>query len=108
MEKILHFSNDDINELEKRYRANFINSVTGYKSANLLGTISSDGIENLAIFSSVVHLGSDPALLGFITRPTGEIPRHTFENILENKQYTINHIPNTITKQKMHTILLLN
>ncbi len=102
MEKILHFDSDAITKMDKRFRANFINSVTGYKSANLLGTISNKGIPNLAIFSSVTHLGSNPALLGFITRPA-VVPRHTYQNILENKQFTVNHIHSDIIQQSHQT-----
>ena len=82
---------------------NIINSVTGIKPANLIGTISDTGQENLAIFSSVVHLGSDPALLGFITRPTGEVHRHTYENLKENGFYTINQVPIPIIKNAHYT-----
>ena len=52
-------TNQDIDKLERYYRANLINSVTGYKPANLIGTINDEGITNVAIFSSVVHLGSN-------------------------------------------------
>ena len=59
---------DDLDELEQRYRANLINSLSGFKSAVLLG--SSDGkTNNLAIISSVVHVGANPPLLGMIMRP---------------------------------------
>ncbi len=88
--------------MENRYRANFINSVTGYKSANLIGTISSDGIENLAVFSSVTHLGSNPSLIGFITRPT-TVPRHTYKNIHQTKEFTVNHIHTDIIKNAHQT-----
>lgn len=88
-------------------RIKYINSVSGIKPANLIGTISSDGKTNLAIFSSVFHLGSDPALLGFITRPTGEVPRHTFENLLKNHQYTINHVPSSFTENAHYTSVKL-
>lgn len=91
MKKILHFDKEAILNMEGRYRANFINSVTGYKSANLIGTISSDGIENLAVFSSVTHLGSNPALLGFIMRPV-TVARHTYSNIKNTREFTVNHI----------------
>jgi len=86
-----HFSDQDIKELSKYYRANLINSVTGYKPANLIGTISETGETNLAIFSSVVHLGANPALIGMIVRPAS-VPRHTYENILKTGFYTINHV----------------
>ena len=68
--------------LGKIPRLNLINSCMGYKSANLIGTISKDGRPNLAVFSSITHLGSDPALIGFILRPT-TVPRHTYSNIKE-------------------------
>lgn len=79
--------------LNKIDRLNLINSVTGIKPANLIGTKSSVGQENLAIFSSVVHVGSNPGLIGFITRPTEEVRRDTYENILASGVYTINHVP---------------
>jgi flavin reductase (DIM6/NTAB) family NADH-FMN oxidoreductase RutF len=59
-------------------RLNLINSCTGYKSANLIATKSVDGAVNVAIFSSITHLGSNPALIGFIVRPT--VPRNTYKN----------------------------
>ncbi len=77
-----------------RYRAQLINSLPGSKSANLIGTISQERLTNLAIFSSVIHLGSDPALVGFIMRPN-TVERHTLENIQQTKQYTINQISHT-------------
>ena len=99
----MYYTKHDILEMDRVKKIKFMNSISGIKPANLIGSISNKGQTNVAIFSSVVHLGSDPALLGFITRPTGEIPRHTFENIIEKKQYTINHIPNTITKNAHYT-----
>ena len=86
-----YFSKAEIAELNNRYRNNLINSISGYKSANLIGTISKTGITNLAVFNSIVHLGSNPALLGFILRPT-TVPRHSFSNMKENGVFTINHI----------------
>jgi flavin reductase (DIM6/NTAB) family NADH-FMN oxidoreductase RutF len=76
---------------ERFYRANFINSLTGFKSVSLIGTVNQRGQTNLAIFSSVVHLGSDPALIGFVNRPVQAAP-HTLGNIQATGMYTINHI----------------
>lgn len=78
-------------QMESRDRAALINSISGFKSASLIGTIDNNQHTNLAVFSSVVHLGSDPALIGFINRPDST-SRHTLENILETKSFTINHI----------------
>ena len=76
---------------EKFYRANFINSLTGFKSASLIGTINAQGVPNLGMFSSIVHIGSDPALIGYINRPIAAAP-HTLANIKANGFYTVNHI----------------
>ncbi len=76
---------------ERFYRANFINSLTGFKSASLIGTINAQGVPNLGMFSSMVHIGSDPALIGYINRPLAAAP-HTLANIKSNGFYTVNHI----------------
>ena len=88
-----YFSKEHIQESERVRRLNMINSVSGIKPANLIGTCSLEKKDNLAIFSSVVHLGSNPALFGFILRPTGEVRRDTYENILSTGIYTINAVP---------------
>ena len=97
-----HFTQTDIQQLERFYRANLINSVSGYKPANLIGTASADGVTNLAIFSSVVHLGADPALLAFIQRPLGE-HGHTYHNIKKTGYYTINHVHRQIVERAHFT-----
>ena len=86
-----HISIDVIETWARFYRANFINCLSGFKSANLIGTVNKSGQPNLAVFSSVVHLGSDPALIGFINRPLAAAP-HTIPNIEATGVYTINHI----------------
>ena len=84
-------NHESIPALEKRYRANLINSLGGFKSLVLVGTRNEDGSENLATFSSLFHLGADPALCGIILRPA--VPdRNTLENILQQQQYTLNHV----------------
>ena len=88
---MLSISSSTIQTWERFYRANFINSITGFKSVSLIGTINQKGQTNLAIFSSVVHLGSDPALIGFINRPIKAAP-HTLANIQATGVYTINHV----------------
>ena len=96
------FDFEAISNLEKIYRINLINSCSGFKSANLLGTISKEGITNVAIFSSVMHLGSDPPTLGFILRPK-TVERDTYKNIKEIGFFTINHIWEDIIKDAHHT-----
>ena len=92
----------NILEFEKPYRTNFINSLSGFKSANLIGTISSEGKTNLAIFNSVIHLGANPPLMGFLMRPVS-VERHTYTNIKETGFFTINQIHKDIFKQAHQT-----
>ena len=64
--------NKDIMNLNRTYRINLINSITGAKPANLVGTRSADNVDNVAIFSSVVHIGSHPPSVSYthLTLPT--------------------------------------
>jgi flavin reductase (DIM6/NTAB) family NADH-FMN oxidoreductase RutF len=97
-----HITEQDIQGMEKVFRLNLINSITGYKPANLIGTAGTDGATNLAIFSSVVHLGSNPPFIGMFTRPT-TVPRHTYENIKASGRYTINHVQASFVAQAHYT-----
>ena len=99
----MHWTREDIKNKERIERLNLVNSLTGIKPANLIGSISKFGTPNLAIFSSVVHLGSDPALLGFIVRPGSTVRRHTYDNILETGFYTINHVTESMAEQAHYT-----
>jgi flavin reductase (DIM6/NTAB) family NADH-FMN oxidoreductase RutF len=96
------FNQEDIFKLNKIYRINLINSCSGFKSANLLGTISEEGITNVAVFSSVTHLGSSPPTLGFILRPT-TVPRNTHKNLKDLGYFTINHVWEDIIEDAHHT-----
>jgi len=98
----MHYSRKDIDNLKHVERINLINSCSGYKSANLIGSISKEGITNVAVFSSVTHLGSNPPTLGFILRPT-TVPRNTYKNIKETGIFTINHIFEDILADAHHT-----
>lgn len=97
-----HISKEGIFKMEKIERLNLINSCTGYKSANLLATKSIDGNTNVAIFSSITHLGSNPAIIGFIMRPT-TVPRDTYKNIKETGYFTVNHITADMIADAHHT-----
>lgn len=91
-----------ISNLEQRERAALINSITGFKSLNLVGTCNKAGHTNLAIFNSVIHLGAHPALMGFIIRPDS-VERHTLSNIEEIGCFTINHVNSAIYQQAHQT-----
>ena len=99
----MHFSKQDILNTSRIKRLNLINSITGIKPANLIGTVSKVGHTNLAIFSSVIHLGSNPALIGFMTRPDKKVRRDTLNNILETNYYTINHVHQNFIEQSHKT-----
>jgi flavin reductase (DIM6/NTAB) family NADH-FMN oxidoreductase RutF len=99
---MIAIATEELEKLEKVERLNLINSCTGYKSANLLATKSVDGLSNVAIFSSITHLGSSPAMIGFIVRPT-TVPRDTYKNIKETSYFTVNHITADMIADAHHT-----
>ncbi len=82
---------EDIQAFEQRFRTTFINSLGGFKSLALIGTINNKGNTNLAAFNSLFHLGATPALLGFVVRPDS-VERHTLKNIRQMKVFTVNHV----------------
>lgn len=84
------------------YRANFINCLSGFKPAVLIGTCTPEGHTNLALFSNLVHLGADPALVGIVNRPREATP-HTLSNIEATGSFTINHIHPGIVAQAHQT-----
>lgn len=85
------FTKSFILDSEKRFRTKLINSLAGIRQVALVGTKSSAGVENLAIFNSVIHLGAHPPLLGLISRPD-TVSRDTLENMIDNGKYTLNFI----------------
>lgn len=99
---MITISKQELSKFEKVERLNLINSCTGYKSANLIATKSLEGKSNVAIFSSVTHLGSSPALIGFIMRPT-TVPRGTYKNIKDIGYFTVNHITDSMIIDAHHT-----
>ena len=97
---IIHHA--DLAGMERFYRANLINGISGYKPAALIGTRSPAGNSNLALFSSIIHLGADPALIAFIQRPVG-VSGDTYRNILSVGAYTINLVPASILEKAHYT-----
>jgi flavin reductase (DIM6/NTAB) family NADH-FMN oxidoreductase RutF len=85
------YTADDIIAMEQRFRTTFINSISGFKSLQLVGSVNDVGLTNLAIFSSIFHVGANPPYLGFVVRPDGN-QHETMSNILINKQYTFNNV----------------
>jgi flavin reductase (DIM6/NTAB) family NADH-FMN oxidoreductase RutF len=96
----------DLENMPRIPRLTLVNAITGFKSANLIGTLGDNGVPNLAIFSSAVHLGSAPPLIGLVTRPVdGDLKttRHTYQNIRQNPHFTINHVRESMIKAAHQT-----
>lgn len=96
------FQISDWESMDKRIRTTFFNTVSGFKNAVLVGTADPLRKTNLAIFNSVVHLGADPALLGFILRPHS-VPRHTYENLRLTGHYTFNLVTSDMAARAHQT-----
>ncbi len=90
-----------IETMGKLARVQLANSLPGAKPIVLVGSINEKGQTNLAPFSTVTHLGSNPALIGLVSRPD-LVERHTLSNILETRSYTINHVHAGILEQAHH------
>lgn len=92
----------ELMEMKQHKRAHLVNSTGGFKSVCLVGTADQQANANLAIFSSIVHIGTNPPLICFIIRP-GAADGHTLSNILSTGVYTINHINENIYRQAHQT-----
>jgi flavin reductase (DIM6/NTAB) family NADH-FMN oxidoreductase RutF len=88
---MLNIKSEQIYQLDKQYRISLINSLIGYRSLNLLGTTSNDGISNLCIISSAFHLGANPPLIGLVIRSERQ-HNDTLRNIRSTGQYTLNNV----------------
>lgn len=81
----------DIMAQDAMFRRHFMNTLPGPRGVHLLGTKGHRGTENLGVFSSVVHIGASPPLLGFIMRPL-TVPRQTYHHIKAKGYFTLNTI----------------
>ncbi len=79
----------DIAARDREFRRHFFNTLPGPRGVHLIGTKGHRGTENLGVFSSVVHLGANPALLGFHLRPL-TVPRHTYHHLKATGWFTVN------------------
>ncbi len=82
---------EGIDALDKTVRTNLVNSLSGYKGVNLLGTADAAGHTNLALLTSVIHVGAAPPLMGMLMRPH-TVPRHSLENLLDTGCWTLNAV----------------
>lgn len=93
-------TSSDFQALTRFPRVNLMNALTGFKSPNLIGTLNPETkVDNVTIFSSAVHFGSNPPLIGLVTRPVDverKTSRHSYENIQKTGCFTINHVNRAI------------
>lgn len=87
----MNFSQSHISAMDKRYRTTFINSLPGYKSLHMLGTVNKEGISNLGLFNSIFHVGANPPFLGIVFRPDSN-DHDSLANIKQTKEYTLNNV----------------
>jgi len=100
--KTTYLHSKDMALLDKQVRVHLVNSLGGFKSVSLIGTTSNSKIPNVAIFSSIFHIGANPPLIAMIFRPSPP-ERDTLRNILDSGFYTINHINESIYKKAHQT-----
>jgi flavin reductase (DIM6/NTAB) family NADH-FMN oxidoreductase RutF len=98
---LISLNSEALAQLPSRQRATLINNLCGLRSANLIAT-RGKATTNLAIFNSVIHLGSDPALIGIVFRPL-TVERHTYDNIKEFKAFTVNAVSESIVSKAHQT-----
>lgn len=87
----ISFKSKDFKDWDRRFRANFFNSIGGFKSINLLATQSEEGLFNVAPFFSVQHVGANPPLMSLIFRPHS-VERHSLENLRAQGFATVNAV----------------
>nr|MBR9809539.1 hypothetical protein [bacterium] len=94
----MFISSQELEAMSKLTRVQLATSLPGPKPICLVGTRSNTGISNLAPFSSITHLGSNPILLGMVTRPD-TVDRHTLKNILSTREWSLNHVTGEILEK---------
>tara|TARA_S200000501_G_scaffold118288_1_gene111049 strand:- start:515 stop:1159 length:645 start_codon:yes stop_codon:yes gene_type:complete len=102
-DKMRNIYKKEIIQMDRFERANLLTSLSGIKAASLVGTVSNQNISNVAIFSSIIHLGSNPALVGLLIRPQTKKMSDTYINIKSNNSFTINHVNENIIKKSHYT-----
>ena len=102
-DKMRNICKKEIVEMDRLKRANLLTSLSGIKAAMLVGTLSKKNISNVAIFSSIIHLGSNPSLIGPLVRPQTKRTSNTYSNIKSNKVFTINHVNKNMIKKAHYT-----
>ena len=82
---------EDWEGYRSRQFADWFSQLEGMRSPVLVGT-AQHGINNLAVFNSMTHVGARPPHVGLVFRPL-TVERDTYDNIKATRFYTINHLP---------------
>ena len=98
MKKTVIYNEGDWEARTDRFWSVCFNTISGPRSVFMIGTQDEHGVGNIGLFNSIVHIGANPPLLGFILRPT-TVKRHTYENIKSNGCYTLNHSTPDLVEQ---------
>jgi len=98
----VNYSAQNLDEMDQRFRAQFVNSLSGFKSACLVGTQNHKAQTNLSIISSIFHVGANPPLIGMLIRPHS-VRRDTLENIQQTGVYTLNQVNSLIVSHAHQT-----
>ena len=98
----MYFNKTDILKLEKGNKIKFVNSLSGFKGAYLLGTKSNNGINNLGMFTSLVHISSMPPAIGVLFRPQTD-EHQSLKNIKESKEFTLNMVSASFVENAHYT-----
>ena len=93
------FSLEEFKQMKEAFKVNFINSLSGFESSNLIGTINSESQPNLGLTSACFHLGADPAVIGLAVSPLHVEPQ-TIKNLIEQESFTINHVDKSQYKKR--------
>lgn len=96
------FTSEDLALLETRYRATMLNSISGFKSLQMVATANEIGKTNIALFNSIFHIGANPFLIGMVCRPDGD-QHETFYNIKNTGFYTLNNVRESFYKMAHQT-----
>lgn len=91
MDRLTEITAEIDQKWDKYQRIKFYNQISGVRTPFLIGSRGENGKDNLAVFNSVVHIGANPPLLGFIMRPT-TVERHTYDNIKGTEKFSMNLI----------------
>ena len=98
---------EELKSIDRYDAISFLNQISGVRTPFLLGSKNQNGIENLAIFNSVIHIGANPPLLGLIMRPV-TVERHSYQNIIDNNVYTLNLVSKSFMEKAHQTAAKYN